>query len=120
MRKLIDFWSVPHFLFGVVAALVAVVFEYPFTYAFYVTLTIALLWEVFEAKYRLGEVSINVLSDIALPLVAFPITYVLASHEAITFEHRVTLLVITGIIYIYSNVVAWRARLEDRDPDFLS
>jgi hypothetical protein len=119
MRKLIDFWSVPHFLAGVVAALIAVVFSLPPVPMFFATLVLAVLWELFEAHFDLGEVSWNVASDIALPLLSFPLTFMLASRPEMEAEHRVLLLVIASSIYIYTNVVSWGARL-DGDGDFKS
>lgn len=119
MRKLIDFWSVPHFMAGVVAALVTIVFALPPGLIFFMTLVLAILWELFEARFNLGEVSLNVGSDIALPLIAFPIVYILASRPELGMEHRVLLLVIASSIYVYTNVISWQARI-DGDRDFKS
>jgi len=119
MRKLVDFWSVPHFLAGVVVALVAVVFVLPPTHMFIATMILAILWELFEARFQLGEVSWNVASDIALPLISFPLTFMLANQPELGAEHKVLLLVIASSVYIYTNVIAWGARL-DGDQDFKS
>ncbi|MBP9751516.1 MAG: hypothetical protein KBD19_01495 [Candidatus Moranbacteria bacterium] len=119
MRNLIDFWSVPHFMAGVVAALIAVVFAFPPVPIFFATLILAILWELFEARFKLGEVSWNVGSDIALPLIAFPIVYALASRPEVGMEHRVLLLTIASSIYVYTNAISWGARL-DGDRDFKS
>lgn len=119
MRKLIDFWSVPHFLAGVVAALAAAVFSLPPVPMFFATFVLAILWELFEARFDLGEVSWNVGSDIALPLISFPIVFLLVDRAELEMEHRVLLLVIALSIYVYTNVISWRARL-DGDSDFKS
>lgn len=119
MRSLIDFWSVPHFMAGVVSALVAVVFSLPFGPMLFVTLILAILWELFEARFNLGEVSWNVAGDIVLPLIAFPIVYVLVNRPELDMEHRAFLLVVATSVYVYTNAISWVARI-DGDRDFRS
>jgi hypothetical protein len=119
MRNLIDFWSVPHFMAGVVAALVAVVFVLPPAPMFFATLVLAMLWELFEARFNLGEVAWNVGSDIVLPLIAFPIVYILASRPEFGMEHKTLLLVVASSVYVYTNAISWAARI-DGDQDFKS
>lgn len=119
MNKLIDFWSVPHFLFGVVTALFGTVFGFPFWSMFFMTLAIAIAWEIFEARFKLGEVSWNIASDIVLPLIAFPATFLLADRPEVSAEHRLLVFIIAFSLYAYTNVISWRARL-DGDPDFKS
>ncbi len=119
MRNLIDFWSVPHFMAGVVSALAAVVFSLPLLPMLFATLVLAILWELFEARFNLGEVSWNVGSDIALPLIAFPIVYILANRPELDMEHKALLLVIATSVYVYTNAISWAARI-DGDRDFKS
>lgn len=119
MKTLIDFWSIPHFLSGAVAALFAVVFAFPVPLMFFVTFAFAVLWELLEMRFRLREASWNVASDIALPLISFPMTVLLIGAAVPDHEHRVGLFLIVLVLYVYTNVVAWHARL-DGDPDFMS
>lgn len=119
MRNLIDFWSVSHFMAGVVSALAAVVFSLPSVPMFFVTFVLAILWELFEARFNLGEVSLNVGSDVVLPLLAFPVVYTLASRPELSAERKTLLLVIAFLIYVYANVISWRARING-DRDFRS
>jgi uncharacterized membrane protein YjjP (DUF1212 family) len=119
MRNFIDFWSVPHFMAGVVSALVAVVFVLSPVPMFFATFVLAILWELFEARFKLGEVLWNVGSDIVLPLIAFLIIYIFASRPELSAEHRVLLLVIASSIYVYTNAISWQARI-DGDQDFRS
>jgi hypothetical protein len=119
MKGLIDFWSVPHFLFGVVMALAAVVFGLSAWLTFFATFVIAILWEILEARFDLGEISSNVISDILLPLLIFPGVFFFASRSGVSQEHRILFLVITFSFYTYVNAIAWKARL-DGDPDFKS
>lgn len=119
MKTLIDFWSIPHFLSGAVAALFAVIFAFPVLPMFFVTFAFAVLWELLEMRFQLREASWNVASDIALPLIAFPMTILLIGSAVPDHERRVGLFLVVLVLYVYTNVVAWHARL-DGDPDFMS
>lgn len=119
MKKLLDFWSIPHFLSGAVAALLAVVFALPIVPMFFATLVSAIIWEFLEMRFHLREASWNVVSDIALPLIAFPLTVFFVISAVPDHEHQVGLFLLVLILYVYTNVVAWNARLDD-DPDFMS
>jgi hypothetical protein len=116
---MIDFWSVPHFLFGAVAALLSEVLGFPFQKGILLTFGIAVLWEFFEKRMKIGENIRNALSDIVLPLVAFPATWMYAEHVATTHDRRLALLVTVSALYLFTNFVAWRARFE-KDRDFMS
>lgn len=117
MKKLIDPWSVPHFLFGMVTALVAIVFSFPASYAFFATLYLALFWELLEKRYRLSEAPGNALIDIFLPLLAFGITFMLVDRADPHPERHMALLIVVFLVYVATNFFAWRARFE-RDRDF--
>lgn len=119
MKTLIDFWSIPHFLSGAVAALFAVIFALPVLPMFFVTFAFAVLWELLEMRFQLREASWNVASDIALPLISFPITVLVVGSTVPDHERRVGLFLVVLVLYVYTNVVAWHARL-DGDPDFMS
>lgn len=118
-RLIIDFWSVPHFLAGVVTGLAASAFSWDPVVVFAATLLLAIVWEFFEKSIEVGEGLRNVISDIVLPLVAFPVTYLYAEHAVTTHERRLALLVAVLGVYTYINFIAWRARSE-RDGDFLN
>lgn len=119
LKKVIDPWSVPHFLFGMVAALGALVFSWPLLEMFFVTLAIAILWEFAEMRMRLREAEWNVMSDVLLPLVAYGLTVGLVDQAGIDARHRESLLIVSLILYLFTNAYAWLARLE-RDREFMS
>lgn len=119
MKTLLDFWSIPHFLSGAVAALFAVVFTLPVPIMFLITFAFAVFWELLEMRFRLREASWNVASDIALPLISFPMTILLIGAADPDAEHLSGLFLVVLVLYVYTNVVAWHARL-DGDPDFMS
>lgn len=119
MKTLIDFWSIPHFLAGAVAALFSVAFALPIAPMFFITFAFAVLWEFLEMGFRLREASWNVVSDIALPLISFPLTILLVRTADPDTEHLTGLFLVVLVLYIYTNVAAWHARL-DGDPDFMS
>lgn len=116
-RLSIDFWSVPHFLAGAVTGLAAAAFSWnPFA-VFFATFALAVVWEFFEKSVKIGEDMRNVVSDIALPLVAFPATYLFAARAVETSERRLALLTVVTLVYAYTNVLAWNARSQ-HDDDF--
>lgn len=118
-QRIIDFWSIPHFLFGSVTALVATVVGIPASRAFVATFVMAILWEVFEDRMKIGENLKNVIADITLPLIAFPATFLYATEVAVDLERRVSLLSVVSILFFYINFKAWKARFS-RDRDFMN
>jgi hypothetical protein len=117
-KKLFDWWSVPHFMFGIVTALAAISFSWPIFYTFVGTLIAALLWELLEKYVRLSEAPGNGWVDVALPLLAFVLTYLLIDRAPLDHDRHVGLLTITILLYAFINLIAWRARFE-KDRDFL-
>jgi hypothetical protein len=116
--KLFDWWSVPHFMFGVVTALFAISYSWPAFQTFVGTLILALLWELLEKYVRLSEAPGNGWIDVVLPLLAFVMTYLLVDQAALNHDRHVGLLTITLLLYLFINLIAWRARFE-KDEDFL-
>lgn len=117
-NKLFDWWSVPHFMFGIVTALAAISFSWPTFLTFVGTLILALLWELLEKYVRLSEAPGNGWVDVVLPLLAFVITYMLIDQAALNHERHLGLLTITVLLYGFINLIAWQARF-DKDRDFL-
>ncbi|MFZ3032031.1 MAG: hypothetical protein WA082_03275, partial [Candidatus Moraniibacteriota bacterium] len=117
-KKLFDWWSVPHFMFGIVTALFAISFSWSVLYAFFWTLILALLWELLEKYVRLSEAPGNGWVDVVLALLGFVITLLLVDQAALNHERHVGLFTITLLLYGFINLLAWRARFE-KDQDFL-
>jgi hypothetical protein len=118
-RKLIDYWSMPHFLLGTLIAMIVRVFGYPVVPLFFVTLVVAILWEFVEMRLRIREARINVASDIFMPLLAYIVTLWLTGGTlAVRHEELVALLIVTIVFYTLISYAAWAARF-DHDPDFL-
>lgn len=116
LKKLIDPWSVPHFLFGVVAALAVIAFSWPAMPLFFAVLVSALLWELLEKYFRLSEAPGNSWVDVLLSLIAFTATVALLGGISLGQERSVDLFIVSVLLYGSVNFFAWRARLEhDRD-----
>lgn len=114
----LDWWSVPHFLLGMVIVLGALVFSLPILPSFFVTLAVAIFWEWLETRYRLSEAPGNTLIDILLPLIAFVITLFLVDQIDASPEHYRALFVIVSLLYASISFFAWRARFNN-DGEFL-
>lgn len=117
VKKLIDPWSVPHFLFGVVMAFAVIAFASPVFMTFFATLGLALLWELLERYFRLREVPENAWMDVLLPLISFTAIYTFAINANLDVERGQALFVVSFLIYMCVNFFAWRARF-DHDRDF--
>ncbi|MDP2838253.1 MAG: hypothetical protein Q8O53_03185 [Candidatus Moranbacteria bacterium] len=117
-KKLFDWWSVPHFMFGIVMALAAISFSWSAWYTLLGTLGVALLWEFLEKYVRLSEAPGNGWVDVLLPLLAFAITFILVDQAVLNHDRHLGLLTITLLLYGFINMIAWRARFE-KDQDFL-
>lgn len=117
--QFIDAWSVPHFLLGTLTAMLTVAAGYPIVPLFFVTLIVAILWEIFERKVGIRETKMNVVSDVFMPLLAYVVTVWLVATPDISHEQHVALLTVTIIFYSLTSYAAWQARFS-RDPDFLS
>lgn len=117
-NKLFDWWSVPHFMFGIVTALAGISFDWPVLYVFVGTLILALLWELLEKYVRLSEAPGNGWVDVVLPLLAMVMTYLLVDQAELNHERHLSLLLITVLLYLFINMIAWRARFE-KDEEFL-
>ena len=100
-------------------ALLGRVLEYPAFPLFFITILIAIVWELFEMRLHIREARVNVASDILMPLLAYVVTLWLIGSERTNHEQRVALLIVTIIFYSLVSYAAWRARF-DHDPDFLN
>ncbi len=116
LDKLIDPWSVPHFLSGIVAALAVIVFSLPVMLSFFITFVLAMLWELLEKYFRLSEAPGNAWVDVLLPLIAFTAVFAVIDIRLMGQEQSRALFFVSVILYIFVNFFAWRARFEhDRD-----
>ena len=118
LKEYLDWWSIPHFLFGVVMALGALVFVWPLEIAFVATLFVALLWERFERRIRIHETKRNAKMDVILPLLAFGLTVFLMSRMPTqAIEDRQAFFLTAVFLYLFVNFIAWRAKMEN-DREF--
>lgn len=118
VRRLLDPWSVPHFLFGMVVALAAITWSWPLVAAFLATLIAAVLWEYVEHRVGIHEYSENQWMDVVLPLFAFVITLLLVNQAPLEHDHHLALFVSVFLLFGFTNAAAWRARLQ-HDREFL-
>lgn len=116
MKNLLDYWSVPHFLFGTVLALFAITFSLSLAYTFFATLYLAIFWELLEMRFRLSEARGNGSMDVFLALLGFGITSVLVDRIDSNAGSNGSLLIVTTTLFLCLNFFAWRARFEhDRE-----
>jgi fructose-specific phosphotransferase system IIC component len=118
-RSGFDLWSVPHFLFGIITGTLPALIEISFYSALLLTITLAILWEVFEKITSVKESFQNIVLDIILPIFSFTLTsFVLIVYPM----HPNDILVVTtavSAIYIFTNISGWLA-YRRRQRDFMN
>jgi len=112
IRKLFDYWSVPHFLFGTVLALFTITFSLSIAWMFFATLYLAIFWELLEMRFRLREARGNGIADVLLALFSFGVTFLLIDQTDPNLERHGSILIVTSILFLCLNFFAWRARFE--------
>lgn len=112
IKRLFDPWSVPHFLFGMVIAMSAIALHWPLYQSFVALIVVAFLWEYVERKVGIRERRGNPLMDIILPIIAFGITLLLVDQAPLHKKEQSALLVCVLLLFIFLNLIAWRARLQ--------
>lgn len=118
LRRLLDAWSVPHFLFGMVTALGAIALGWSLLLTFFTTLLVAVLWEKLERRWGIQEKSGNPGMDILLPLLSFGMTLLLVDQAPLHTEEHFALFISVLLLFVFTNAAAWRARIE-KDTAFL-
>lgn len=119
LRKLLDGWSVSHFLFGVVVATAAIAFEWSLVVAFVTMLVVAVAWEYFERRINIKEAFGNPWMDIVLPIMAFGLTLLLVDQKPLLQEEHIGLFVCATGLFLFVNAAAWKARFE-KEKDFIA
>lgn len=119
LRHLLDPWSVPHFLFGMVTGLAAVTFIWPLLITLIATIIAALFWEYVERQVKIHEARGNPWADIVLSILAFGMTLLLVDQTPLHDEQHFSLFVSVLLLFLFTNLVAWRARLQ-KEREFLN
>jgi len=100
--KYIDFWSIPHFLFGAMLASLARAFDVSVWGVALAMFIVAVLWEVFEVVEHIPESRTNGVIDVVLAIVGFVIVAWLLP----LFSHTVELILfaVLFVLWLDSNV----------------
>jgi len=107
--RVLDLWSIPHFLFGVLFACVPFLVPLTLATTFLIMLGIALVWEMLEWFVGIRETVWNNISDVLLPCISFYVTT-----EALLYYNvlREQLYVFFGAVlsvYLFTNISGWMA-----------
>lgn len=107
--RALDLWSIPHFLFGILTALLPPLFGAPLTQALLLTFVLALSWELFEKYAGIKETFLNSLTDVLLPIVAFTGVSALMRVYPLTADELAVMMSATLTLYCYTNLSGWLA-----------
>jgi len=106
----VDLWSIPHTLFGVMVAFIAVLIGVRLVIAFGAAAALAAFWEVFERVSGVGhtEAPTNSLMDMVLALIGFGLG-VLILRRIKSEDGRRVFIAIVAVIWGLSNFLGWLA-----------
>jgi len=113
-----DLWSIPHFLFGVLAAILAPLTNMPTFTAFALMAVLAVLWEWYEKLIGIKETNLNIAADFVLPALAFTCTLFLLDIYRLRQDELLVIWCAVLIVYLYTNISGWLA-FRRRVRDFM-
>ncbi|HCR52484.1 TPA: hypothetical protein DIV48_02430 [Candidatus Kaiserbacteria bacterium] len=108
----LDLWSVPHFLFGILGAMLPQLFGISSLTAFALVVICALLWEVYEKLANIRETVLNSLFDIILSILGFTIaSLLLLAYPLEIYTLQIVAAALFGL-YMGINILGWFAHLK--------
>jgi|SRR3989344_3132286 len=114
--KALDLWSIPHFLFGVLTALLPPLMGISLLTALSLTIILALLWEVYEKLVEIKETPLNSIFDVILPIVAFTCTSLALRIYPLPTDDLLVIANAVFVLYLFTNISGWLAyRRRHRD-----
>jgi hypothetical protein len=118
-KKFFDLWSIPHLIFGSLFAFTPFLFDVSINLSFFIMITLALLWEVYEKIIDIRETVWNILIDILLPIIAFFVTHKVLLFYNVDVERAKIFFSGLLFIYLFTNVSGWLA-FRRRKRDFMN
>lgn len=115
----LDLWSIPHFLFGVLTGMLPALTGISPLTALLLTVTLAMLWEIYEKFAGIQESALNIIFDLLLPIVAFTLTSVILLTYPLHPETLTVAAVAVFFIFAYTNISGWLA-FRRRHRDFIN
>ncbi len=104
-----DLWSIPHFLYGILAAMLPWLTDISLSAALGLTIALAVLWEWYEKLIGIKETALNIAADFVLPVLAFTCTTALFNAYQLEYDELLVLAGAVLIIYAYTNISGWLA-----------
>ena len=107
--RALDLWSIPHFLFGILMAMLPPLAGMPLFSALLLTLVLGIGWEFYEKLAGIKETTLNGIFDVILPVVAFTGTSFLLLAYQFHYDDLVVITVAVALLYGYTNLSGWLA-----------
>ena len=104
-KSLLDIWSIPHFLSGIIIGLPALQYGFGFTSALLIVLGLSIFFEIVEEVFHVDESHINKIGDIILGFIA----YICGYYFFITFDpyEQNIILIVSCFVYLLVAVPGW-------------
>jgi multidrug transporter EmrE-like cation transporter len=107
--QVVDLWSVPHFLFGILMAFFPILIGFSIWASLVLTLLFAMLWEIYEKFIDIKETIPNSLIDILLPVLAFILTSLTIQKIELQKEDALVVATAIFVVYCFTNISGWLA-----------
>jgi hypothetical protein len=114
--RVLDLWSIPHFLLGILCAFIPFYSHLTFEYVFVSMVVLAFLWEIGEYIAGIKETIWNNIADVLLPIISFLIIEKVLVTTTLLQEQRTVAFVGVITLYFFTNISGWLAyRRRQRD-----
>lgn len=91
----------------------------PFFTALVLTVTLAVIWEIYEKSAGIRESLLNILFDLLLPVVAFTLTSFILLAYPLHPDDLVVAAVAVLLVFAFTNISGWLA-FRRRHRDFIN
>lgn len=117
--KAFDLWSIPHFIFGMIMALLPFTTNLSLAASFALMLLLAILWELYEKIIKINETLTNNMFDVILPVISFIFVAMILGQTQISKESATVILGALIVVYLFTNISGWLA-FRRRQKEFMN
>lgn len=114
-----DLWSIPHFIFGMIMAMLPYTTNISLAASFALMLLLAILWELYEKVIKINETLTNNMFDVILPVISFIFVAMIVGQIQLSKQSAVVILSGLILVYLFTNISGWLA-FRRRQREFMN
>jgi len=107
-REYVDFWNIPHLLFGAMFFCICFLFNLRFVFSLILLIILKMAWEIYEQKNFIRETPANSVLDVITGIIGFLLSYFIINN--MNFKIYFICIVLSYII-----LVTWGLLNLDKD-----